>query len=1282
MLLGKAKKVLIGIVLSFVSLVGVTSASLAWFVTSTSIGGNTSWIGYTDGGYYESGTGTANDPFIISTPKHLYNLAWLQNIGKYNLDTNIDGNLDSQKYFKLKNDINMSGYVLPPIGTEQYPFLGKFDGNSKTVSNLTTSNHFSDYGTNHPKNVNSFDSNTTGDLDVDQPRIVGFFGVVGDIVGEETLNYTVANNQIINVTLNNYTVQTSGDTEDLLIGLAAGYVNGTLSGVKVGGNSKLTVDGESAITTISDKLSDYSLVGYTTKTGTDASGTYEQKVSQLYHEGGEGQNPDWGGSIAIKDFYNRLTSIRSSYASTNQTVGLSYDDTYDPNGNLSSHTIHNHVYNNNKYEMSATLDVYNEDTHSGQTYDEKKGAVQMSYGSSGIYYLSGGHYLTNTYYNYNQHSGYKIRDREGHYFSVGSFTSSSSENAGSFTTTDEANATIWDVPTDSSGYISTKYCYENGNEVTYYLYVYNSTTIRLSASTSYRTTFTRSVSDGYIRYSAGNYYLAYTSGDWTMTPIPTAPNPTTYSSYFADSYQIFYGSNYISRSNNSITGVATGRSSSSTYGWKFLRTGNNGTDITLENAIGQSVYVYTKNGNSTYYWQDSNTSPWTVKLVTNKNNASTYTITEYGDGYRIAISSYLVVYDSQNNVFSSRSANSIDQYGELYPTLNIETTQTLLTNYQTSLANTYNVNPTSQANVDGPDMYVDDSKTTEGMVFSEQDVTYLPLNVDDNLQPIAKNTGYIVGGSTFTSAGSYSSSYDSSEAYGYYGYGNVRISSFYTISDRLTNYNTNTKKFNANSVYTYDSSGLHTINDSSNTYEKYNASKTAIESKLGEGSTIYGLHFMDAVISDDNLVTARYARINGTEYTQGYQLPANSIDFNLKQKGLINFFAGTYGNKGQNATTVDSFFSLHQIVRSGSSIEAIYEIQEIYADTTSANKDQHAYVYKVKNGENYYYTTPYSVINGRNLVLDTRYLITDTEHGGYSDGIYHQLNSAPSGYTKVFDMSWLKDHSYATNATGYNKAFYFEIPVNAGEFALGSVDGKTFGAYLMYLDIGANASNNDEVFAYAVTTYSNSSLFPLGVDFATTDVEGTNGGETLGVIIATESDGDISFAISETTIGYEGDFATTYAFSNKTVTSESPPATASPPTNGIRLVTVSIDATDGSKWVVVVQEDLDSNGNITSTSYKSILRNGESADEENIPFTFVLADINEVVSQAIVVLTRLTGSTAFDAVPTYDGENYKEVSIALDASGVTISVHDKDRTYTININGTPINTDPQTYPNP
>ena len=41
--------------------------------------------------------------------------------------------------------------------------------------------------------------------------------------------------------------------------------------------------------------------------------------------------------------------------------------------------------------------------------------------------------------------------------------------------------------------------------------------------------------------------------------------------------------------------------------------------------------------------------------------------------------------------------------------------------------------------------------------------------------------------------------------------------------------------------------------------------------------------------------------------------------------------------------------------------------------------------------------------------------------------------------------------------------FYFSIPCNSGEYALGSVSGKT-GAYLCYLDIAANGG--DTVLSY------------------------------------------------------------------------------------------------------------------------------------------------------------------------------------------------------------------------
>ena len=53
--------------------------------------------GTVEDAYYASGTGTENDPFIITRPRHLYNLAWLQLLGYYNKT----GQEDHQFYFEL-----------------------------------------------------------------------------------------------------------------------------------------------------------------------------------------------------------------------------------------------------------------------------------------------------------------------------------------------------------------------------------------------------------------------------------------------------------------------------------------------------------------------------------------------------------------------------------------------------------------------------------------------------------------------------------------------------------------------------------------------------------------------------------------------------------------------------------------------------------------------------------------------------------------------------------------------------------------------------------------------------------------------------------------------------------------------------------------------------------------------------------------------------------------------------------------------------------------------------
>lgn len=184
---------------------------------------------------------------------------------------------------------------------------------------------------------------------------------------------------------------------------------------------------------------------------------------------------------------------------------------------------------------------------------------------------------------------------------------------------------------------------------------------------------------------------------------------------------------------------------------------------------------------------------------------------------------------------------------------------------------------------------------------------------------------------------------------------------------------------------------------------------------------------MNAEISKDHLVTLPTATLNGQTYTN-FAVPEDSIDFTLRTQGYINFFAGTYFS-GSN---VQCFFSLHQIFRNAQNeITEIKEIKEIYK-----NADGTSYTYRY-DGE-----------------------------------------SAPSSGTKVFDTAWLTNPSNITT----NRVYYFEIPVNEGEYALGSVAGKN-GAYLLYLDISTHQGDSiltREKMEIISSTY----LLPAGIRFS------------------------------------------------------------------------------------------------------------------------------------------------------------------------------------------------------
>lgn len=286
--------------------------------------------------------------------------------------------------------------------------------------------------------------------------------------------------------------------------------------------------------------------------------------------------------------------------------------------------------------------------------------------------------------------------------------------------------------------------------------------------------------------------------------------------------------------------------------------------------------------------------------------------------------------------------------------------------------------------------------------------TYIPLLTDNDGNVIQKNTGYIASGSTTMEQNAATGDIRvRKEAINSLSQSLVNGSSYGT-GDSIKIY-TRTAKSGGFVSFT-DAYGSATSGKKLNLV-KYENAKANFDALFADSTYIYGMHFMSAPISINNVYTADYAMINGDEYTDGnYQMVANAIDFKAKKKGHINFFSGTYYGTDKN------FFSLHEIKRNGNNITEIKSISKIYAHKTNTKAD---YIY---------------------LYDDNTY------SGDYSE----------ANYELAFDVDWLINPEI-----NLNSVYYFEIPVNAGEYALGSASTGD-GAYLMYLDIGANGNTDGD----------------------------------------------------------------------------------------------------------------------------------------------------------------------------------------------------------------------------
>ena len=311
-------KFFFSLTISLLAAVGMATCafSYSWFSNRNTI--SQKFEGKTAGAYFARGNGSETSPYVINKPIHLYNLAWLQYLGFFK----------EEKYFIIEKDLDMTNWTLPPIGTEDNPFIGHLDGFDKTysigqtnaakISNLTISTSFDDY-LRHPAKVSN--------SDFKEPRISGLFGVVGDKTS--SLIPTIKN-----ISIDKMEVQPK--TSQALTGIVAGYVNGKLDNVLIN-DSNLNFASTTNKLAEYDYISKYTSVGYCESEYETKAVKQETTMYKPYFIGSSTYNPTssgeagvgWGGSVDMMSINRRLNYILTTeYDGGGKTVTSStYDAT-------------------------------------------------------------------------------------------------------------------------------------------------------------------------------------------------------------------------------------------------------------------------------------------------------------------------------------------------------------------------------------------------------------------------------------------------------------------------------------------------------------------------------------------------------------------------------------------------------------------------------------------------------------------------------------------------------------------------------------------------------------------------------------------------------------------------------------------------------------------------------------------------------------------------------------------------------------------------------------------
>ncbi|MDE7380140.1 MAG: Ig-like domain-containing protein, partial [Clostridia bacterium] len=248
--------------------------------------------GTSDGAYFDSGDGSKETPFVIANPTHMHNLAVLQNTGRF-----VDEYGTPKKYYfeikKTVDEIDMNGRYIPPIGNDQYPFIGDFNGNGKTLSNFIVTTNKNELAAEYPLHKSA---------DYEFSQAVGLFGMTGK---DSNLHNVILENPEVRVANDAYAdVDTKYSEEaNKAVGLAVGHVAGKCQSIGV-----RAVDSNSTIL-------DVDVLGYSTFNsilGELANGLESSVTGGGHVVGSGGSGNAFGASFDVDGMYDRLKNIEAN----------------------------------------------------------------------------------------------------------------------------------------------------------------------------------------------------------------------------------------------------------------------------------------------------------------------------------------------------------------------------------------------------------------------------------------------------------------------------------------------------------------------------------------------------------------------------------------------------------------------------------------------------------------------------------------------------------------------------------------------------------------------------------------------------------------------------------------------------------------------------------------------------------------------------------------------------------------------------------------------------------